>query len=45
MFGEKQSGISDIDSAIVPDSEDKMKPEILTCYNKYKGGVDTVDHK
>lgn len=23
---------------------DKLKPFLLTCYNKYKGGVDTVDH-
>lgn len=28
---------------IDPESGDKKKPEILTCYNKYKGGVDTVD--
>lgn len=28
---------------IDPDSGDKSKPYLLTCYNKNKGGVDTVD--
>lgn len=30
--------------AIDEETGEKQKPVILTCYNKYKGGVDTVDH-
>jgi hypothetical protein len=31
------------DTAINPDTGDKLKPEIITFYNSTKGGVDTMD--